>query len=204
MPENTDDLEDVEDLGAAAELTPKENLFCEAFANPESRTYGNATKSAQAAGYSQPHNAGWKLRRRSQIRARLGELYEVSAAALGRVMTDLEHERQLAVAKGDIASAVRASELMGKRLGAFLERNIFALGDHEIHKLTETEEAEARRLAGLLVELELNQAALPPPQGEAELAQEHAEPRAALAPTDPDGSVAVRAARVDSARQNGP
>jgi len=112
-----------------APLSPKELKFCEAFANPESGTFGNARKSAEAAGYREPHNAGWKLRRRGRIIAKLQEYHGAVFVAVGRVLADLENERRLAVEKGDLASAIRASELMGKHLGMFLERSIFAVAD---------------------------------------------------------------------------
>lgn len=103
------------------QLSAQEELFCVAYGNPESTTYGNATKSAEVARYAQPHNAGWKVKKRPHIRARLQEFYDVAEASIGKVMSDLEHERILALEKGDVAAAIRASELQGKRLGAFTD-----------------------------------------------------------------------------------
>jgi hypothetical protein len=102
-------------------LSPRELAWCESFGNPESETFGNATASAAAAGYVQPRSAAFKLRRRSRIIAKLAEYHKAVTVAVGRVLTDLEHERQLALAKGDVSSAIRASELMGKSLGMFVD-----------------------------------------------------------------------------------
>jgi len=133
-------------------LTPQEETFCAAFGDPESETYGKATASAEVAKYIEPHNAAWKLRRRPRIIAKLEEYQKTAAAAAGRVMSDLEHERQLALAKDDIASAIRASELMGKHLGMFLERSIFTVADLEVRRqYSEAEQIEARRLSALLL-----------------------------------------------------
>jgi hypothetical protein len=110
-------------------LSPKELAFCEAFGNPESETFGNARKSSEVAGYSEPHNAGWKLRRRPRIIAKLKEYHAAVTVAVGRVLADLENERRLAVEKGDIASAIRATELMGKHLGMF--RDVLDIGESE-------------------------------------------------------------------------
>jgi phage terminase small subunit len=138
------------------ELTPQEVLFCDAYGDAESETYGNATKSAELAKYSQPHNAGWKLKQRQVVKDRLNEIYEKNRAGVGKVMSDLEYERLLAIAKGDISSAIRASELQGKRLGAFSDKHIFRVGDDEQRRQTKQIEAEQleriRRLATLDLE----------------------------------------------------
>ena len=133
-----------DDLIGPAPLSPKELAFCEAFANPESATFGNARKSAESAGYVQAHNAGWKLRRRPRIIAKLQEYHAAVTVAVGRVLADLENERRLAVEKGDLATAVRASELMGKHLGMFLERNILT----EFDLTTTREFTDAERIQG--------------------------------------------------------
>jgi hypothetical protein len=132
------------------ELTPQEVLFCDAYADAESETYGNATKSAELAKYKQPHNAGWKLRQRQVIKDRLKEIYEKNKAGIGKVMSDLEYERLLAIKKGDISSAIRASELQGKRVGAFSDKHIF-LADEQPQQETSPETAEDMKWALELV-----------------------------------------------------
>ena len=141
----TDDL-----IPGPPPLSPQEEQFCCAYGDPESETYGKATASAALAGYVEPHNAAWKLRRRPRIQARLAQFQDVTTAAVGRVLSDLEHERQLALAKGDIASAVRASELMGKHLGMFRENIEIEVGASRAY--TEAEALEAKRLAVLMLE----------------------------------------------------
>ena len=114
-----DDLELVE---GPDPLTPREEVFVAAYSSPESATYSRATKSAEVAGYSQPHNAAWKLRRRPRIIAKIAEYQKEAMASVGRIFSDLENQRLLALAKGDIQAANRASELQGKHLAMFTDR----------------------------------------------------------------------------------
>jgi len=131
-------------------LTPQEEQFARAYADCESATYGNATKSAEIAKYSSPGNSGWKLRHRPKVITRIKELYEKNAQQIGKIISDLENLRVRALEKGDLATAARASELCGKRLGMFSDRFVFS-SDDEIKqkKLGEKEVEEARRLAAI-------------------------------------------------------
>jgi hypothetical protein len=116
---------------------------------PESTTYGKATKSAEIAGYTEPHNAAWKLRRRPRIIARLAEFEKVTRVQIGKVLTDLEHERKAALEKGDLATAVRASELQGKHLAMFTDK--VAVDDSETVARWDARRAEDMRIVEALV-----------------------------------------------------
>jgi len=146
----TDDGDEI--LAGPAPLTPKEELFCRAWGDPQSETFGRATKSAAVAGYTQPHNAAWKLRRRPRIIARLKEYEEMAAADLGRVMATIEHIRLAAEEKGDHATALRAAELQGRRLGAFFERSVLTVDVPAQREYDSRLEIEAHRVARLLIE----------------------------------------------------
>jgi len=115
---------DDDDLIEADPLTPAEAVFAKCYADPESETYGRATKSAAVAGYVQPHNAQWRLRRRPRIIAKIAEYQKEAMASAGKVLSDLEHQRLLALSKvpPDVQAANRASELMGKRLALWVDR----------------------------------------------------------------------------------
>jgi|WetSurMetagenome_2_1015567.scaffolds.fasta_scaffold18740_3 hypothetical protein len=143
------ELEEVggEELVSAVPLTPKELDWCERFANPESETYGKATASAEMAGYGQPHNAAWKLRRRPRIIEHLKQYEEVARVSVGKVLSNLEHDRALALAKDppDVAAAIRADELMGKRLGMFVD--VREVNVEVQREYTERERAEAQEIA---------------------------------------------------------
>lgn len=138
----------VEDL-----LSAKEEMFCRAYAAPESDTYGKAGKSAVFAGYPEKtaSNMASKLRRKSNIDERIREIYKENETGVGEVMSNLRYDRQLAEGKGDIATMARCDELMGKRYGLFTER--IGLDVEDVgRKLDEAEAAEAAEIAKLRLE----------------------------------------------------
>jgi len=145
--------DDGDELVAGPVLTPMESLFVSYFSDPESETYSRGTASAKKAGFSQPHSAQWKLRRRARVREKIEEWQVVSAAAVGRVMTDLEHIRQRALLEGGaagLAVACRAVELMGKHVAAFAD--IVRVDVGEKREWDEKRALESSRIARLLIE----------------------------------------------------
>ena len=130
-------------------LTPKEELFVRAFCDVESETFGRAVKSAAVAQYVEPRNAAWKLRRRPRIIARIAEYEKLVRVQIGKVLSDLEHERLAALEKGDIASAIRASELQGKHLAMFTDK--VAVDYPEIGEYDERAALDARRITVFLL-----------------------------------------------------
>jgi len=132
-------------------LTPKEESFCRFFGDPESLHYGRPTKAAVAAGYSEKSawNTVWKLRRRPRIIARLGEFQAAAKAVAAKVLTDLENTRLLALEKGDLAVAARCSELQGKHIGMFYERNLLTVTDPGTYDPVRA--AEARKITAYLL-----------------------------------------------------
>jgi len=132
-------------------LTPREEVFAAAYACPESATYGRATKSAEVAGYKgQPHAAAWRLRRRPRVVAKIEEYQRATMATIGKVFSDLENQRLLALAKGDIQAANRSSELQGKHLAMFTDRVV--VDEVIVHEYDERIALEASRIARVLIE----------------------------------------------------
>jgi len=144
-------------------LSPREEAFCRFFGDPESLHYGRPTKAAVAAGYPEKSawNTAWKLRRRPKIQARLAEFQAAATAAAGKVLSDLEHERLLALEKGDVASAIRASELAGKHLGLFFERNVLTVAVPREYDARAA--LDARRITAFLLMNPPDPALLAPP-----------------------------------------
>ena len=126
-------------------LTAQEEAFCQAFGNPESETFGKQEASAEAAGYSGARTAAWRCMRRPRVKKRLQEIYDASEFSVGRILTNLLHDRKLAEAKGDISAMVRADELCGKHLRMFVERQEINARDDE--PMTDEEEAYHREYA---------------------------------------------------------
>ena len=142
-----------DDLIPVLPLSPREEAFCVHFADPESEHYGRSAASATAAGYaSRPSHVAWRLRRRPRIVERIAEFQDLARAAAARVLAALDHERLLAVAKGDVASAIRASELQGKHLAMWVERTIVAAVVTEAKVYTQAEIVEAQRIATIRLE----------------------------------------------------
>jgi hypothetical protein len=143
-----------ETLLSASGLTAKEEAFCVAFTDVDADSYGNGTESAKKAGYStaSAHNSAWKLRRRPKVQARLDELYEEIAGRRSltpnRVLSDIEDTRRRAITKGDLATAARCSELMGKTLALFRDCTQFIEPTKQV-ELNERERLECLALASI-------------------------------------------------------
>jgi len=134
-------------------LTPREADFVERYSNPESESYGQATKSARLAGYGgQAHAAAWRLRRRARVMAKIEERQRATMATIGKIFSDLENQRLLALAKNppDIQAANRSSELQGRHLAMFTDRVV--VDEMVVHEYDALLEVEAHRLARLLLE----------------------------------------------------
>jgi hypothetical protein len=107
-------------------LSVMEDAFCVAFTSIGTDTCDNGTKAAAAAGYSQPHNAAWRLLKRDEIRQRIHEIHtrmmDKYLITPQGVLTKLEHLRIRAESKGDLATCAKCVELEGKYLSMFSDR----------------------------------------------------------------------------------
>ena len=137
-------------------LNSQERKFCDAFTALGKPTCANATKSAIAAGYSEKsaHTCGWRLLRRAPIKQRVAELRGLST---DKVLSDLEITRLKALDKGDLAVATRCSELLGKSLKMFVERQEINTPADE-PQMTEEEERYRREYASWRLDQEAKKA----------------------------------------------
>jgi hypothetical protein len=132
-------------------MTAKMETYCRYYGDPNSETYGKKSASARAAGY-QGKGAGCQLQANPRVRARvlkvIKEAFDESCLSGSKVLLDLERLRGLAEAKGDVSSAIRAVELIGKYFALFSERSILCQEnqDEQPH-LSEFKLEEARRIA---------------------------------------------------------
>ncbi len=106
-------------------LTPKQQRFCQ--------EYGidlNATAAARRAGYSEKtaEQQGSRLFRNVQVKARIAELQDEVAErnklSVDGVVSKLADLRDAAIAAGQMGPAVRAQELIGRTIGAFVDRQL--------------------------------------------------------------------------------
>jgi len=147
-------------------LTEKEENFCKFYTAIGSESCGNGAKAAEAALYSCPRNAAWRLLKRPLVKARIAEIHKelmdrcmVSAEG---VLLKLEHVRVLAVQKGDLATAKSCIELEGKFLGLFTER-LRIEGPFEAADIEEAKKKELGEIARLRCLAESMGLVLPPP-----------------------------------------
>ena len=136
--------------------SPIEELFCRAYADPQSETYSQASESAKKAGFSAKgaRTAAWRALKRPCVKARLKEIYAESDFSEDRVMSNFVSDRLRAIQKGDFATAVRCDELMGKRLGLFSDRLISVFEEPARRaELDASEQREAALLATLRLRL---------------------------------------------------
>ena len=117
-------------------LTPKQARFA-----AEYLVDLNASAAARRAGYSErtAEQQGCRLLRNVKVAARIASLQDKTAKRLevtvDSIMADLEDLCRGAVRAGQFGPAVRAKELMGKRLGMFADRVIV----NEIQQLSDEE-----------------------------------------------------------------
>ena len=147
-------------------LTPKQESFCVHYASIGSETFSNGTRSALVAGYSErsAYSQASALLKNPKVKARITELHkavlEEALLSAGKVLGDIESTRQQALDKGDLAVALRASELQGKHLALFVDRYDIEARTQDQRQYTEDERRECKRLARLMLEDPLRQAAV--------------------------------------------
>ncbi len=106
-------------------LTPRQERFCQEYAIDL-----NATAAARRAGYSEKtaEQQGSRLFRNVQVKARIaelqGEVAERNKLSVDGVVAKLAELRDEAVAARQIGPAVRAQELIGRTIGAFVDRQL--------------------------------------------------------------------------------
>lgn len=92
----------------------------------------------KSAGLSGNRKSAWKIRQRSDVTRRIQELLDqreqIEAKAVERAIREtaltqseiirmLVADRELARERGQVAAAIRATELLGKIIGVFIERS---------------------------------------------------------------------------------
>jgi len=145
-------------------LTVLQEQFCLAYAEPNSPTWNNATKSGVAVGYSVNSASGTtsELIRKAKIQARISQIQarhqqaqQVSAVIdAATVRDDLISARERAKLAKDLSAEIRAVELLGKSIGLFrdgLELSATAA------RLSDDDRAELARIAAVLVERGIDQ-----------------------------------------------
>jgi len=109
------------------ELKPKQDSFCVNYTTIGSDTYGNGTKSAIAAGYSEncAHVTACNLLKQEAIKDRITALHaenmQRNMITVDKVLADLEHDKLLARKAHQYSVAKGCTELQGRYLAMFTD-----------------------------------------------------------------------------------
>lgn len=151
MSENKNESNELE---TKAELTLKQKTFCENYVALGSDTFGNGTKSALAAGYSEKGAAqtGSVLLRNPKIQRKIQQLHTEYLAKLGvtkeSVILDIQHDRNMAREQNQWGVAAQCDKLLGSILAMFSEKHVIT-PEEKPKPLTKSESeglAEAARI----------------------------------------------------------
>jgi hypothetical protein len=121
-------------------LTPQQETFCVFYTNIGTETFCHGTLSAEQAEYAKAscRTTAWKLLRTPKIRERIAEIHHENMSRnlinVDSQLAKLEHLRRKAEERGDLSSAIRAVELVGKYLSMFSDKHVIVTEQpqHEI------------------------------------------------------------------------
>lgn len=152
---NTVSISDPRVQEATKGLTPRQAAFAiQRAAEPTI----SGTEAVRRAGYKGSDDTLGKVAfvctRLPKIQQAIAKLTEIlgtaKAVTVDSVRAELERLQRLAEDKGDVSSAIRSQELIGKTIGAFVERQ--QTEDlTESARLEQAEEDQARRIARVVL-----------------------------------------------------
>ena len=138
-------------------LTPRQESFCVHYTTIGGETFGNGTKSAIAAGYSEKsaYSQASTLLKNPKIQQRIKDLHAENMSrnniTVDKVLADLEHDKIMARHAGQYSVAKECSVAQGKYLAMFTDR--IERTEPKPKKFTPEEQAElkamAKRLTGI-------------------------------------------------------
>lgn len=136
-------------------LNVQMDTFCIYYTSIGTETFGKGKASAIAANYAEASAVvrAAKLLQLPKIQERIVEIHRENMAesrlTVFTVLADLSHDRELARAKKDYSTCVRATELMGKYLAMFTDKALIELTD--MRQLDDAHRETARRVAAALL-----------------------------------------------------
>lgn len=142
------------------DLGQKADAFCVHFTTLGAETFGRAERSAIAAGYGEKsaRNRATALLKKPEVQARISELHTANMSknflTTAKVLNDLESVRLQAVEKSDLSAAIRASELQGKFLAMFTDRQELVAPEMQ-RELDEREAEECRQIALIRLRMQI-------------------------------------------------
>ncbi len=138
--------------------TIKQKAFCVHYTTIGSETFGNATKSAIEAGYSEKgaYARGSELLRNRKITDLISQLHtenmQRNHITVDKVLADLEHDKIMARKHNQYGVSKACTELQGKYLAMFSDRQIIEQPDAQVDQ---TKREQAKKLSLILLNPEL-------------------------------------------------
>jgi len=128
------------------QLNPKQEAFCQAYANIDSDTYNFKAKSAEDAGYKSPGNTASNLFKMPLILTRIRQIHDSNVSRnLGRLLSRAEHIYKESMKHKDRTNANTAIKLQMQCCG-FLRESDSPQRTEQV-KLTEQQAEEAKKFA---------------------------------------------------------
>lgn len=139
-------------------LTTREKLYVQHITALGQPTFGNPTKSAEAAGYADAPNSGWRLSKRQLVKDAIAAVFDerrqFGLVTESAVINRLENLRIRAEETGDLSTAVRCVEIEAKYLGLLVDRHQFELPQERI-QLDARQKESARKIAQAVLRFSL-------------------------------------------------
>ena len=133
-------------------LTAKQESFCVHYTTIGAETFGNGTKSAIAAEYSEnsAYSQACNLLKNPKIQQRIKDLYaenmQRNIITVDKVLADLEHDKLMARQAGQYSVSYQCTVAQGKYLAMFADKHIVEANQSGEERLTREEWERERAL----------------------------------------------------------
>ena len=148
-------------------LTTKQDSFCVHYTTIGAETFGNGTKSAIAARYSEKgaYARASELLRNRKVQERIAELHrenmQRNQITVDKVLADFEHDKLMARQAGQYSVSVQCTIAEGKFLAMFTDRHNLVAEPPQRKEMSPERSAECRRLGEIAIREGLLQSAEP-------------------------------------------
>ena len=137
------------------DITPREEVFAQAYCDYGNETFSNATKSARKAKYAEKHvgQTGSQLLKNCKIKERINKLVDEKLEKMGfnenTVLLGIIHDQRMAREAGEWSTSNACSKLLGEFFAIFKQKAII---EHKpvstgAERMTDAERAASIRAA---------------------------------------------------------
>ena len=155
------DVSDPVSIAIDGALNERQEKFAQLYADPDHEHWHSANTCVKLAGFGKGNSMGNRLLANPKVRQRIFDLSREHAAWVcqspSTVLLGLERVRIMAEAKGDLSTATRCLELVGKSMAIFTERSVVMRDNDDISglrgQMTAREHSECQRIAAVMLAL---------------------------------------------------